>query len=117
MGSSRSKIEKVALGAEKSVSWWHVKSLSSLIRQLKHDGYHLVALEQDKQAHLLFTWKPKKERIALLVGNEVKGIDPRTLRQVDSIVEIPMRGSKESLNVSVATGIALYVIAHTLDIL
>jgi len=103
----RKDIAKTALGAELSVPWTTSKSVSSLIARLKKDGYTIVGLEQDERS-VDYRKVPRKEKIALLVGNEVRGISPQLRKKCDVLMEIPMRGEKESLNVSVATGIALY---------
>lgn len=105
--SVREKISKTALGAEKSVSWEHYSQTWRLIKNLKKEGYNIVALEQSKKSIDIFKFKPKFP-LALIVGNEVSGI--RNLKEVNQIVEIPMRREKESLNVSVAFGIAIYQI-------
>lgn len=103
-----SKIAKTALGAEKSVPSSHHKTIGPLIKKLKKEGFTVLALEQDP---LSIDYRKdlgnKASNIALIVGNEVTGIPKNILKTVDHIVEIPMRGSKESLNVSVAAGIAL----------
>ncbi len=99
------QIHKTALDAETLVPFEHIEELD--FGSLKHDGYHVVALEQDARSiSLLEANLP--DRIALLLGEEVDGIDSSYLSEVDTIVEIPMHGKKESFNVSVATGIALH---------
>lgn len=106
-GKKRNDIAKSALGAEETVPWEQKKSFSSLLNKLKKEEYQIIALEQDaKSMH----YKKVKlgERNAFLVGNEVLGIDKKTLAKCDQIGEIPMRGKKESLNVSVSLGIFLY---------
>jgi len=108
-GRERKDFVKVSLGAEKSVQWQQVKRLLPALAQLKKEGYTLVALEQHKNSVSLFDYK-LANNIALIVGNEVRGISPALLKKVDTIVEIPMRGKKESLNVSIATGIALFAL-------
>ena len=105
----RQEITKVALGAEETVVWEQRKDVGRLIRKLKSNGVQVVGLELTEGAADLQTFKPAFP-VALIVGNEVEGIKPATLRLVDKIVKIPMRGSKESLNVSVAAGIALYAL-------
>jgi len=80
-----------------------------VLAQLKATGYQLVALEQSPQAVPLPSFKPA-QKIAILLGEEVNGIPGDLLAQCDAIVEIPMHGQKESFNVSVATGIALYAL-------
>ena len=110
-GHFRKDIAKVALGAEKSVSWEYCRSLLPLFRKLKKEGFYILALEQDKTAvdykkvSLKVSLTP---RAALIVGSEVSGIKKGALRMCDCVCEIPMRGKKESLNVAVALGIALF---------
>ncbi len=107
-GRKRKDFIKVSLGAEQFVSWEVAKSLSVKIKQLKKEGYKIIALEQNKRSKKLGVGSKKKEKFALIVGNEVDGISRLNLDMCDEIVEIPMRGKKESMNVSVATGIALF---------
>lgn len=106
------QISKTALGAEKTVNNSHESDILELIKQLKNEGYLLIALEQDKNATLLPEFKPKEQKIALLLGEEVHGIENNLLKLCDQTVEIPMQGKKESFNVSVATGIALYALSQ-----
>lgn len=106
-------LKKTALGAEESVSWKKVASLTRLFTRLKKAGYEIVALEQNKRSIDYQKYYPKKS-VALIVGNEVLGVDTKTLKRCDVILEIPLYGKKNSLNVSVATGIALYQIISTL---
>lgn len=69
----------------------------------------MAAVEQDSRSVPLLTWTPPRDRpLALLLGNEVRGVSKQTLKKVDVILEIPMHGKKESLNVSVTAGIALF---------
>ncbi|HRH23800.1 MAG TPA: RNA methyltransferase [Candidatus Magasanikbacteria bacterium] len=112
----RPEIDKVALGAEKTVPWEHKKSLARLITSLKKEGYAILALEKTKKSVDLGTITKKLigTKIALIVGNEVDGIDTKSLQKSDIVTHIPMRGMKESLNVSVAAGIAMYHIGHLL---
>ena len=74
---------------------------------MKKDGFQIVAMEQSKKSVNLGKFRPRKS-IALILGNEVRGVPKPILQKCDKIIEIPMRGKKESLNVSVAAGIALY---------
>lgn len=106
-------MKKTALGAEESMPWKKVVSLPRLLNRLKKDGYERVALEQDAESVDYQQYRPKKN-VALVVGNEVLGVDAKTLKRCDVILEIPMYGKKNSLNVSVATGIALYQITTTM---
>lgn len=103
------KIAKVALGAEEFVAWEKTKSLVRLIKKLKVSGVRVVALENNVsfKTTLLSKYKPKFP-LAVVLGEETKGFTKKELELVDDIVEIPMYGQKESLNVSVACGVVLY---------
>lgn len=124
-GTVRPDIAKVALGAELSVPWEHVSSTVRTIKKLKRDGYVIISLEQSKHSVLYNRIKfSKNKKIALVVGNEVRGLRKNVLNLSDVIMEIPMKGNmvrqahhprniqegKESLNVSVAFGIAVYAL-------
>lgn len=102
-------IHKTALGAEKSLKITHVEKteLRRIFGELKTAGFKIAALEQSPKAEILDSFKPLPA-MALVVGNEVKGLDKITLHLSDIHLAIPMLGVKESLNVAVATGIALY---------
>ncbi len=103
------RLAKVALGAEQFVPWEQAKSLVVLIKKLKAAGVRIVALENNVnyKTTLLSKYRPKFP-MALIMGEETKGHTKKILDLVDDIVEIPMHGQKESLNVSVACGVALY---------
>ena len=105
------QIDKVSLGAEKWIPWEKCKQTGRLLKKLKQMGYNIVGLEQTKDSKDIFKYKPKFP-LALIVGNEVRGIDKKLLKYCDQTVEIPMKGRKESLNVSVAAGIAMYKISQ-----
>jgi len=106
-GTNPEKIKKTALGAENFVKWEKKKNLSDLIDKLKKEKVKIVALETTQKAIPFFKFKPKFP-LAILVGNEVRGIDKRTLKKADFVVKIPMFGKKESLNVAVAFSIFAY---------
>lgn len=110
-GRVNKEIAKTALGAEETLPWQVVVDTLTLISKLKQDGYQIVALEQAPGAKDYRTTQ-LAEKVAILVGNEVAGVASEILAQVDLIAEIPMRGHKESLNVAVALGVALF---HWLD--
>jgi len=107
----RPDLAKVALGAEKTIAWEYCKTGIEAISRARKDGFTIVAVEQDKNATPLFSYAPKN-KIALVLGNEVRGLSYALLAKCDDIVEIPMLGYKESLNVSVAAGIALFTLTH-----
>lgn len=99
------QIHKTALGAEAIVPFTY-QEIPPLL-EIRAEGYTIVGLEQDKQSVLLPNYTPP-QKIALLLGEEVEGITPSLRNECDALVEIPMHGQKESFNVSVAAGIALY---------
>ena len=103
------QIDKVSLGAERWIPWKQYKYTGHCLKKLHKMGYNIVALEQTAKSKNMFKWKPKFP-LALVVGNEVRGVDKKYLDQCDERIEIPMIGKKESLNVSVAAGIAMYYI-------
>jgi len=108
-GRERGDLAKSALGAEKSVSWESHSDIFELINLLKKDGFEILSLEQSENSIDYKTVANKiSEKIAVILGNETGGVDNKILELSDKIIEIPMRGEKESLNVSVATGILLY---------
>ena len=99
------QIHKTALGAELLVPFIYQELPP--IQVLKQTRYRIVTLEQNERSIVLSSYSPP-EKIALLLGEEVHGITQDLITQCDDIIEIPMSGKKESFNVSVATGIALY---------
>ena len=99
------QIHKTALGAEEIVPFEYTEAPD--LQGLKEAGYRIVALEQSEDSIDITTYK-SPEKVALLLGEEVEGVTAELLAQCDDILEIPMVGKKESFNVSVATGIALY---------
>ncbi len=106
-GRKRQDIAKSALGAEEFVKWEQKKSILALIKKLKSEQYFIIAIEQDEKS---VDYKKVKltEKNAFIVGTEVSGLPKNILEKCDTIAEIPMQGKKESLNVSVALGIALF---------
>jgi len=106
------KISKSALGAENWIEWKYCKLTWRLIEKLKKEKVFVVALEQTENSLVYTKFKPKFP-LALVIGNEIKGISPSVLERVDKIISLPMFGRKESLNVAVAFGIAGYEINRT----
>lgn len=107
------QIAKTALGAEQAITITHATSAAEAIKTLPANTL-IAAIEQSPNATNLFDapQPPKDQPIAIIVGSETEGIDEQTLEQCNLILEIPQRGTKESLNVSVAAGIALYHLAR-----
>jgi tRNA G18 (ribose-2'-O)-methylase SpoU len=106
-GRIQKDISKSALGAETWVNWEYKKSLLVVINKLKREGYKIIAVEQNKKA-IDYRKIRVTSRIAIIMGPEVQGLNEKILDKCDIIVQIPMYGKKESLNVSVACGIALF---------
>ncbi len=107
------QVDKVSLGAEKSVPWEYAKQTSRLLKKLKKEGYNIVGLEQSKRSQNIFDFKPTFP-LALVVGNEKTGLPKSWQTLCDNLIDIPMRGKKNSLNVSVAGGITMYYLAQFL---
>ncbi len=143
-GKFRADFSKVALGAEKTMEWEHFKNFGAVYKKLKSEGYEILAVEQDKRSIPYYSFnetrdmgqgrdklsrdmRHEKEKVALIFGEETKGLPKSVLDKCDKILEIPMRGAmvrqahhpknekatsklkgKESLNVSVAAGIVIY---------
>ncbi|MCA9364358.1 MAG: TrmH family RNA methyltransferase [Candidatus Moranbacteria bacterium] len=101
-------ISKTALGAEKTVSWRQFPSVSDVLLCLKADGFSVVALEQCSRSVSFQSFSLPSSPVALLLGNEPLGLSEEVLLQCDAVVDIPMIGTKESLNVSVAFGVVAY---------
>jgi 23S rRNA (guanosine2251-2'-O)-methyltransferase len=106
-GRERSDLHKTALGAEKSVAWEHADNILNLMQNLKNKGYFLLAVEQSSKSIDYKEAKPPAST-AYIFGNEVDGLSASLLEESDLVAEIPMLGRKESLNVSVAVGVALF---------
>ncbi len=109
-GVPRRDFIKVSLGAEHFIPWDRSSTLAAALKKLKKEGYTIVAVEQTKTSINLFDYKPKNKKLAVVMGNEVRGINTQNLKYCDVAVEIPMQGKKESLNVAVACGIALFTL-------
>lgn len=112
-GRVRADFSKASLGSEYSITWEQAENIIKTIKDLKKQGYTIIAIEQSEMSIHFKKYKLKKnEKIVIIPGNEVDGVPKQILKLADIILELPMRGVKESLNVSVATGIILY---HLLD--
>lgn len=111
--SKDKKVLKTSLGAEKSVKTEYKKDILLVIEKLKNKGFEIVSLEQTKSSTDIAKYKLKRD-ILLIVGNEVSGVSKEVLDISSKHIHIPMHGKKESLNVSVAFGIAAYQISKHL---
>lgn len=108
-GRQNKKLTKTALGADATLAWEHHDDTFQLIASLQREGVFVVVVEQTHAAVSLFkTNIPKNQSVGFVVGNEVLGVPPHICACADLVIELPMLGQKESLNVAVTTGIVLY---------
>jgi len=105
------KLHKTALGAEEKIEWAKARVASNIIKQLKKAGYKIVALETGEKSLKLYDYQAKG-KVALIVGNEIKGISKAILKNCDAVLKIPMSGIKESLNVEVAFALGAYQLKY-----
>ena len=109
------EIQKTALGATESVDWQYAESTIEVVNQLKKEGWTSLALEQTTNSVMLDELKvEKREKIAIVLGNEVEGVNQEVINLCDKAVEIPQFGTKHSFNVSVSCGIMLWQVYLTL---
>lgn len=102
-------IQKTALGATETVDWNYTEKTLDAVKHLKDEGYRIIAVEQVEKSISLSDFSfDISEKIAVIFGNEVTGIDPLVLSFCDGSIEIPQYGMKHSLNISVAAGIVLW---------
>lgn len=111
------EIHKTALGAEDSVDWKYFKRTQDAVNELKADGYEVLAIEQVEHSTMLqyMTLDPQK-KYAIILGNEVKGVQQEVVDMCDGCIEIPQFGTKHSLNVSVTAGILIWEFARLLKL-
>lgn len=108
-GLKRKDFAKVALGADDTIAWEYCESTLACVERLREEGVYICSLEQDKNSVDYKDVKVQdKKDIALVVGAEVDGVSHDVIKASDVIVEIPMLGTKESLNVTIAFGVAAY---------
>ena len=110
-GRARVDISKVALGAERYLPWEYEKNAYAIVSKLRKEGWSIVGVEQDGRAMDYREFKLKGPTL-FVFGNEVRGISPALRKKCDELIEIPMRGKKESLNVAVTAGIILFSVVQ-----
>ncbi len=106
------ELHRAALGAESTVAWRHFERATDALARYRSEGYRILALEQCEGSVPLQSFTPRpQERLLLILGNEVHGVEQELASQADICLEIPQHGTKHSLNVATATGIALWQLA------
>lgn len=103
------EIHKTALGATESVDWEYVEDTLTLVQRLKENNVEVAAIEQVESSIMLDAFAPNKEKkLAIVMGNEVKGVQQAVVNACDYQLEIPQLGTKHSLNISVSCGVVLW---------
>ncbi|MDH8700918.1 23S rRNA (guanosine2251-2'-O)-methyltransferase [Dysgonomonadaceae bacterium PH5-43] len=102
------EIHKTALGAENTVEWKYFNNTLDAIKELKEQGYCIAAIEQAENSIMLNELNLTEQAYAVILGNEVKGVDQEAMNNCDICIEIPQFGTKHSLNVSVTSGIIIW---------
>ena len=110
------EIRKAALGSTNSVTWKYVKNTTDALKQLIKEGYYVVGIEQADKSTFLNEFKLTKKPIAIILGNEVNGVDQQAIDLCNEVIEIPQFGTKHSLNVSVTTGIVIWKIWEKINL-
>lgn len=103
----RKDIAKVALGAEKTISWERIEYPKKLLKKLSKEGFQIIGVEQSDKS-VDYKKVNVEDKVLFIVGNEVLGMEKDMMKLCDVVAEIPQKGEKESLNVSVAFGVALF---------
>lgn len=110
------EIHKTALGAEDSVSWQYYPDASEAVQSLKESGYTVLAIEQCEGSTMIQDFQSNRDqKYAVVLGNEVKGVQQSVIDQCDGCIEIPQFGTKHSMNVSVTAGIIIYTMHENLN--
>jgi tRNA G18 (ribose-2'-O)-methylase SpoU len=103
------EIEKTALGATQSIEWAYSADVCDAIKELKNDGYTIIAIEQAENSTMLNNYDPdNSKKYALIFGNEVNGVSDEAMQLIDTCIEIPQFGTKHSFNIVVSAGIVLW---------
>lgn len=110
------EIRKAALGASESVNWEFEENTLDAVLKLKEKGYHIMGIEQADKSSKLNDFTLPKRPIAIIMGNEVKGVSQEVINNCDEVMEIPQFGTKHSLNISVTTGIVIWELWRKLNV-
>ena len=110
------EIHKTALGATESVDWEYVEDTLSLIKKLKEDNVQVLSIEQAENSTMLNDFKAEEnQKYAIVMGNEVKGVQQEVINASDVCIEIPQLGTKHSLNISVTCGVVIWDLFNKLQ--
>ena len=107
------EIKKTALGAEETVVWKHFKTTKEAIEELKTDQYKVYAVEQAENSYKLHAGFKQNDKVAVIFGNEVTGVEQSTIDSCDGCMEIPQLGMKHSLNIATAAGVVLWELVRS----
>ena len=102
------EIRKAALGSTDSVNWKYIKNTTDAVKQLIKEGYYVVGIEQADKSTKLNEFELPKKPIAIILGNEVNGVDQQAIDLCNEVIEIPQFGTKHSLNIAVTSGIIIW---------
>jgi len=103
------EIEKTALGATQSINWSYYADPMQAVKQLRREGYIILAIEQAEKSIMLNDFKAEEgKKYALIFGNEVNGVSDEVMQVIDACIEIPQFGTKHSFNIVVSAGIVLW---------
>ena len=102
------EIRKAALGSTDSVNWKYIKNTTDAVKQLIKEGYYVVGIEQADKSTKLNEFELPKKPIAIILGNEVNGVDQQAIDLCNEVIEIPQFGTKHSLNIAVTSGIVIW---------
>lgn len=102
------EIHKTAIGATESVDWEHVENTLEVIDKLKLSDWRTYAIEQTENSVMLNDFSPVGQKVAIVLGNEVEGVQQEVINACDGVIEVPQIGTKHSLNISVCTGVVLW---------
>ncbi|AZQ43321.1 RNA methyltransferase [Nonlabens ponticola] len=103
------EIRKTALGATETVAWEYIEDPVQAVKQLKENGYTTCAIEQADRSQNLYNYQPERgQKIAIVLGNEVQGVQQEVVDVCDHVIELDQYGTKHSLNIAVCAGIVIY---------
>jgi tRNA G18 (ribose-2'-O)-methylase SpoU len=110
------EINKTALGATDSVQWIHFEHTIDAVKKLQKEGWKVYSIEQAEKSTMLNDFKPElNDKVALVFGHEVKGVDQEVINLSEGVIEIPQKGTKHSLNISVSAGLVMWEVVNKLN--